>query len=129
MVNELMVASVIRTPAESRTFKSCSTKKEDVDFYRPASLKREVGKQTVVTERDAHRRRYEEKQEHRCKKEIKTVVPEINGNSKHGGKESAEKKEGVNPVNFVPKKFLHNKESRKLISLESRLQVAQSDGG
>lgn len=54
MVNELVVATMIGTPLQSRTFKCRRTKDENAELYRPLGLERHVGKKAVVSQRDAH---------------------------------------------------------------------------
>ena len=76
-VHMLVMPAVVRTPVERGTFKGRSAEDEHAQFHRPSGLEGKVGKQTVVSERDAHGRGGKEHHKQCCLEPIQPEVPEI----------------------------------------------------
>ena len=79
VIDVLMMATVIGDPRKRRVLKGSGAENQRHQANRPKRLKRHVGKQPVITERDAEPRRNHEGEEHRELKCINSVMPKVHG--------------------------------------------------
>ncbi len=108
VVDVFVVAAVVGGPVQTGVLKSAGAKKESEKFHRSLCFEGKMGEKTVITQRDAHHRRAEVKEEHAELEPIDSVMVEIDGRADEGDKSGANKETGGNPVHAVIWNTKHN---------------------
>ena len=102
MIGKLVVPAVIGAPAQSGSFKSSGTKQEREQLHRPPRLEGKMGKQTVVTQRNAYTRRRSQNQEEDNLKDVQPIVPDVSRDTDNCGEKRSDEKRAIPPINFFP---------------------------
>ena len=101
----LVVFPVVRGPVEGRIFKGAGTKEQRCELYRFGRFKCFVGKEAVITERNAHAGGDEVENEKTHLKGIQSEVIDVERCPDEGGEEGDDQKDARNPVDAIKRYF------------------------